>query len=381
MCCNLGILTERANLLRGKKGLALVDGFARLRRARMNTLELNYSPVNLPSPDRSRISSIIRQLGGLSAASRFTDCGEAGRGYVGYCPNGHEVYHSFGCMLRICPRCGSSASKKLSEKLVPAIQNVVRGSSAALSLKHIVLTTNISLVDYMKEIDGCWLTKPLDALHQTIKFMRGSAADMIKEKFKDTPGTGFAIGVEFGSNFMLHFHVLALLPYWDRIELSQMWKEYSLGRGFIVWIEAAGRESADVEKSVGYVTKYVTKPLGKKSAGDSKRGSDKVAQFVAKYGQEPLHAALWYVFKGLRRFQTYGAFYDLELPPEMNEVCSVCGEGLNWVTEFEAIQPDSSWFFLNSLKTNKLIDEGGLSPPKIIQIGLWPNRDDIDFFN
>lgn len=345
----------------------------------MTTLGLNYSPVNL-SVDRSLVSEYIAQLGGLAAASRFTDCGEAGRGWVGFCPNGHEVYHSFGCMLRVCPRCASSASKKLSEKLTPAIQDIVRGSSAALSLKHITLTTDICLIDYVKKFNGRLSTSALDVLHQHIQMLRGSVADMVKDKFKETPGTGFAVGIEFGSNLMLHFHVLALLPYWDQKELSQDWRKYSLNRGYVVWIEAAGREAADVEKSVGYVTKYVTKPLGKKSAADSKRGSSKVADFLAENGLEPVHAALWYVFKGLRRFQTYGCFYDLPLPPEMNEVCGVCGEGLHWVSEFEAIQPASVWSFLNSLKTNKLIDEGGLSPPKIIQIGLWPTADDVDFW-
>lgn len=344
----------------------------------MSTLNQNTSFVNTPSADRFQTAAIIEQLGGLSAASRFRDCGESGRGWVGFCPNGHEVYHAFGCMLRICPRCASAASKKLSEKLTPAIQDLVRNSSAALGLKHITLTTNISLLDYMKEINGAWMPAPLDGLRENIKWLRCSAADMFKAKFAGVDGCGWAIGIEFGANLMLHFHVLALVPYWDNHELSAMWKEYSLGRGFIVDIRAAGRDEKDIEKAVGYVSKYVTKPLGRKKKDEV--SSNRVALFVDSFGRSPIDAALWYVFKGVRRFQTYAGFYDLELPPEMSEVCSVCGEALHWVSEYDAINPDGVWQFLNLLKTNKLMDEGGVSPPKVIQIGLWPTGADVDFW-
>lgn len=351
----------------------------------MNNLSLPVSPVNEPPVlDRSLVANFIAQLGGLSAADRFNDCGEGGRGYVGVCRNdgcsaGSNVYHSFRCMLRICPTCASAASHKLAEKLVTPIVLLVRKSPARLGLKHITLTTNICLLDYVKfDKNGRIVSVALDALQIVMQRLRRRAAQMMRKFCEGVEGCGFAIGIEFGSNLMLHFHVLALCPFWPQRELSESWREYSNGCGFIVDIREAARELEDIEKAVGYVSKYVTKPLGKKKENAPRRAS-RVLAFVERHGQECIIAALWYVFRGVRRFQTYGSFYDLEMPPDDLEVCPHCGGKLTWLNEVDfCLKYRISGLHL--LKTNNFVGEEGQSPPKIIQLGFAGWASDVDFW-
>jgi len=332
--------------------------------------------------DRQRVSEYMKGLGGVMAAQRFYDCGESGRGWVGVCPNGHEVYHTFRCMLRVCPHCSAQASRKLAEKLTPAITQIVLESPARLGLKHITLTTSVSLLDFVQlDANGVINAARLDFLRSIIMMLRGAVVDMFKERFQDEKsenfceGVGFAIGIEFGANLLLHFHVLALVPYWDYRDISASWYRFSFGRGRIVHVRAAGREVSDIEKSVGYVSKYVTKPLGRKNEDDTPTAL-RVADFVALHGQEAVMAALWCLFKGVRRFQTYAKFYDLKIPPDELEVCSECGLPLTWVPELEYLEPNGFYAFLNLLKTNKLLEMGGASPPKVHQLhfGGWLNR-------
>src|SRR6185503_18307315 len=165
----------------------------------------NASPSDSPE-SRAKVAEWMRGLGGLSPAQRFVDCGCEGRGWLGRCPEGHFLFHSFRCTLRICPRCSFAASRKLADKLTPAIQEKVMAAPLNWSLKHFTFTTNISLLDYTKIVGGVILSSPLLELQKRTKELRAALARMFKDKFIDVEGVGFGVGIEFGDNLMLHFH-------------------------------------------------------------------------------------------------------------------------------------------------------------------------------
>lgn len=348
------------------------------------------------SYDRSTVCDWLDGLYLYTSSGRYKDCGEGGRGFVGVCPGGHEVYHAFSCEQRICEKCAGRRSMELHEKLTPALIELLRNTSADYGLKHIVLGTDINMLDYMRVTSDRRLEIPgrrgLWALAQTVKLMRGFAVDLMRS-YADGGSSlsgdgveaivkGWAIGCEFGLKAgTLHFHILALCKYIPQTELSSAWERFNLGHGSYCWIEAVGRNDADVAKSVGYISKYVTKPLGKKNReveeGDTRITDNmrRMALWVEKWGIESVVAAMAYIFKGMRRFQTYGAFYDLEFAGRENEVCEVCGQAYHWVREIDYVA--GSWSstaeMLNTLSANKFLCLGSDPPEKCaiqIELGL-----------
>lgn len=326
---------------------------------------------------RNWVSYWLSKMGETAMAERFFNCGEGGRGFVGVCPDGHQVYHAFGCESRLCGRCSARRARVLAEEFVPAVQRVVAAAPARLGLRHIVLGTDISMLEFMK-VRGATGGSPgsldragLDGLREVIKLYRGFVVDMLRGLWGGDKQCGWAIGVEFGmKGLMLHFHVLALSPWVGQKELSLLWKSVSLGRGGYVWIEAVGREDVAIAKSVKYVAKYVTKPLGKVNEDDGKMSSSdnskRVGWFIENHGIECVIAALAYTFKGLRRFQEYGAFYSMERSVEPPECCEVCGKKLTWLDERTFLDSPIWSGLLNSSKTNKFVvdgDESSLSIP------------------
>lgn len=318
-------------------------------------------------------------------AARYRQCGDVAKGHVGVCENGHKQFFAYGCMLRNCPRCAARRSRELSEKLTPALLRKVSESSGRYSVKHIILGTDISLLDYMKikMIGGepSIVSSKLAELSSLIKMLRGAVADMLKDHFLEEglEGCGFAIGVEFGANLILHFHVLALMPFWSQKLIGGVggkWWEYSMHRGSYCWISELGRGDDDIKKGLGYVTKYVTKPL----AGKTERRADtpnaaRVDEFMARWGVECVEAALWFVFRGVRRFQTYGSFYRLEFDPDVPFCCPECEGAMTWRP---ATQADVD--LLNSLKTNKSFSDGEKVTPLWVQKSFFGGGGGVDFW-
>lgn len=339
--------------------------------------------------DRVRVVEWLGNLGQLVPASRLRDCGEGGRGWVGYCPDGHETYHAFGCEQRICPSCSFRRAIQLEEKLTPAIMKLIEKTPASYGLKHITLGTNVNIVEYMVVRDGRRELdrSRLDALREKVMFLRGCVASLFRSYCKpltlesgelsEALCLGFGIGIEFGMRAgSLHFHILALCKYIPQADLSRSWERVNRGHGSYCFIQAVGRGDSDVSKSIGYVSKYVTKPLG----GKDRDGDTVVTENVARmalwcdlWGVESVIAAIAYVFKGVRRFQTYGSFFALEFEDEPPHVCSVCGQSYTWVRELEYIAAVGGEFldFLQTLKTNNLCDGVGVSSDCWVQKMLF----------
>lgn len=332
--------------------------------------------------DNFNRSDVVEWMSNLSMhvpASRLRDCGEGGRGWVGYCPDGHEKYVSFACEQRICPKCSHGRSLVLEEKLTPAIMNLVRNTPAIYGIKHITLGTDVNIIEYMQVRDGRRELdrNRLDMLREKVMFLRGCVASLFREYSQvgyDDKGNvvpcglldsgfevvplvlGFAIGIEFGMKAgSLHFHILCLGKYIPQAIISSDWKRHNRSHGSYCWVEAVGRGDSDISKSIGYVTKYVTKPLGGKDRdGDTQLTENmaRMALWCDLWGVESVIAAMAYVFKGVRRLQTYGAFFALEFEDEEKHCCEVCGQDFFWVRELDYIRnPDRG--FLDSLKTLK----------------------------
>lgn len=294
------------------------------------------------SLNRGLVSEWLYNLGLVVPSLRFKDCGESGLGWVGLCPNGHETYHAFSCELRICPHCASKRSIEMNNKLAPALAALVDAAPSDFGLKHIILGTNINLLDFMSLKGARRLDS--DALNSVRKLtwaLRGAVADLFREMLAAGLVLGFGIGIEFGFRAgTLHFHVLALSKYIPQRKLSHEWERHNQNHGSYVWIEAVGREGEDIARAVGYVSKYVTKPLNKREEGvldDITPNVERMSAWVAENGSESVLAALAYVFKGMRRFQTYGSFYNLDVPPDEAEICAVCGAALDWVRELDLL--------------------------------------------
>lgn len=331
---------------------------------------------------RNLVAFWLNRMGENGMAERFFNCGEGGRGFVGVCPDGHQVYHAFGCESRLCERCSARRARVMADEFVPAVQRLVAAAPAHLGLRHIVLGTDVSMLEYMRvhgAVNGSMGSldrHSLDGLREVIKLYRGFLVDMLRELWGGNKQCGWAIGVEFGmKGLMLHFHVLALSPYIAQRELSDLWKKASLGRGGYIWIEAVGRDDVAITKSVKYVAKYVTKPLGKINGDDGKMSSSanalKVVRFIENHGIECVIAALAYTFKGLRRFQEYGSLYSMERSVEPPECCQVCGKGLIWLDERTFLDSPIWSGLLNSSKTNKFVVDGDESPdPPPINVKL-----------
>lgn len=330
--------------------------------------------------NREGIADILRASGDTVAADRFLQCCEGGRGWVGVCNDCRfQVYHPSSCELRICPSCGGKRARALAMKMQHGIKALVERAPQSYSLKHVTLSTNVCLLDYIEydparrvlNVARIW------ELTELIVKLRVNVRKMFQEEFDGYGFMGGGIGVEFGpGGLMLHFHVLLLSPYYAQEDLQKDWERWSDGHspGAIVYIRKAKGE--DLEKVVGYVAKYVTKPLARrdKSPVPANRLS-RAESWVAQNGFEAIEAALHFAFKGMRRFQTFGSFFNMELPPdEEAEVCPKCGGDLTWHRELDVLRceldaEDRRVSLLKLLTANNL-SEGKI--PAMVQSSLLP---------
>jgi len=290
------------------------------------------------SIDRDRLSDLLIDQGDDTAAFRLKHCEEPGMGWVGKCENdpNHKVWQSpFYCEQRICPVCAKRRSASLAAAILKPIIALSEGAPRGYKLRHVVLTTDISL------------DEDTDQVRNHAKRLRVGIRHIFQAMFKDDKILGGFIGEEFGEEGRkLHYHVLVLSKFIPWKKLSEMWKGWTAGRGWRVHVSLID----DVYKAVAEVSKYCTKPV--KVNGESQDIEETLAR---------VHA----VIKGRRRVQGFGSFYNMPRPDddEYDISCPDCGGKVVWHSELSyllaeenAEHPVADLFLRES---NKL----GRSPP------------------
>lgn len=299
--------------------------------------------------DRNLLAFYLSRDGDLKSSGRFIDCGAPGLGFVGVCvhdPTHAEVYHPFSCMLRICPTCAARRSAQLAEALEKPIAALVRASPRRYTLKHLILTTSLSLFG------------ETDHVRLAMRDYRIGVRVILQNLFPGDKLVGGLIGAEFGERGRkLHFHVLLLSPYVNQDELQEAWFKLTDGRGRWTFV----RKIDAVSEGISEVCKYITKPA---AASDD----EKIEEIMSK---------LHFVMKGIRRFQPFGSMFKMPRNvEECDTVCPDCGSVLMW-------QPELEWSknnlerFSNGWNDSLYLKEANKSPPaNYKQLGLHASFDD-----
>lgn len=214
------------------------------------------------------------------------------------CPTDPAHYHRpvrNTCHLRVCPECARRDAGRLLARYLPAMKKVVAQKNRAYRLKHIVLTTALSL-------DHPDLPEKLRYAYSCV----GRLFDLYFGKSWVRRGMGYIVAAEFGElGMMLHFHLLFYGPFMVKQRLSDLWKQLT---GYhIVHVKALLAEQGDMASSAAEVLKYATKLTHLRP------------QYI------PL---LLSVLKGTRRIRSRGVFYNMAKADERERVCPDCGATL-----------------------------------------------------
>lgn len=256
-----------------------------------------------PALDRARVAAGLRARGDAGAAQRFEDCGRVLPSWVGQCVADERhtaIFIRYSCMLRVCPYCAGRRAAQLAHDLTPAVVRLAGGAPRGYRLRHVVLTTSISLAD---------------AMPHDVMTIRSLAWSVLRDHWRDDRLLGALAGVEFGERGRrLHVHMLVLSRWIDHLWLADAWRSITGGAGRVVHVSAV----RDVAKSVREVAKYVTK----------------VAKFEREWDDlEDVLVCTHFAIKGVRRFQGYGSFYNLPREEDgySDNVCPDCGAPVHFL--------------------------------------------------
>lgn len=300
--------------------------------------------------DRAEVARLLDEAGDHNAAFRFEHCGEAGLGWVGVCtddPNHDTRYHPFSCMQRICPTCASKRSAQLAREITEPIRQLAARAPHYYTLKHIVLTSNVSLDD------------DPELVRQLAQRWRRDIRRMFQKRWPGDSWLGGLIGFEFGeAGRKLHYHCLVLSKFYPQKDLSDDWRKITAGRGYIVHVTKV--DDTELSSAVNEVCKYATKPL--KFAGED----ESIEQTLVK---------VHFVIKGVRRAQPFGSFYKLERVKDESEcTCPECGSDLHWISELEWMisehHAEDVQARLNLIQANNLHDRAPPTTANNLQLPL-----------
>lgn len=207
------------------------------------------------------------------------------------------------CKQRICPDCAHMHTARFLSRYVPVLLDLEYSSTNGHSLKHIVLTTPISLDD-----PDC-KTKLQDLLKQIPLIFDTLGGKGWRED------SGLLVAFEFGEDGRkLHFHCIWFGKYIPQYFLAETWKLINGGIADVVWIEKIdtdGEGGRTLESAVAEVAKYATK-LAHKNPDGTWRWMP-AADVVTLFG----------ILKGVRRVRSYGLLYNIP-EPEKPHICPVC---------------------------------------------------------
>src|ERR1035437_766443 len=268
-------------------------------------------------------------------AESLLNCHRMFRGRI--CRNGHKWARATkSCGLRICPHCCRQRATEGAQKVEPFLR-----SRPDNSLRFMVLTDgNCADLDEGRP----FIVAALERLRHTVAWKEKVKGCVVTFEATSNPhcvcglrkrqheGHDRATNCEFRKAekqtdpWHPHLNVLFEGDYFPHAQLCQMWEKATDGRAKGVHVSAVKNGFIDLEaggtsKAARELVKYITK------------ASDLVGDPVA------LEQFLDAVYNR-RLFRTYGTFYGLESPEELEkraEVCPDCGTD-EWV-ETDFLQP------------------------------------------
>jgi len=256
------------------------------------------------------------------------------------------------CKLRICPDCAHMHTARFLSRYVPVLTDLDYASTNGYSLKHVVLTTPISLYE--------------ENLQDKIKALLRSVPRVFDLAAGDAwrSDSGLLVAFEFGEEGRkLHFHCIWFGKYIPKYCLSTAWRIVTSGLASIVHIEQIdnfGEDGRTLESAVAEVAKYATKLAHKNEDGTWRwmPAADVVRLFE--------------VLKGIRRVRSYGLLYNIP-EPERPHICPVCHAAMLKLSPLEwDIWRDTGWLpkeFAEAIKPpllNLIIGNNfsGVPPPE-----------------
>lgn len=227
------------------------------------------------------------------------------------------------CRLRICPDCAHQHTARFLSRYVPVLTDLDYSATDGHSLKHIVLTTPISLHEEN-------IQEKIKALLQAVP----RVFDMLHiDDWRKH--SGLLVAFEFGeTGRKLHFHCIWFGKYIPQPCLSTAWRVVTGGLAQVVHIEQIdnhGDEGRTLESAVSEVAKYATKLAHKNADG------------TWRYMPAADVVRLFEVLKGVRRVRSYGLLYKIP-EPERPHVCPVCHAAMLKLSPLEwDIWLDTGW--------------------------------------
>jgi len=216
-------------------------------------------------------------------ANRFDACGSE---YIRVkCRDCNQYYIGRKrCEVRICESCSRKYAIKTVEKQTAVFEAIPKRNKYRPMLLTLTLKSN-----------PVYRPTAVD-----IKRLYKHTRKLINFFWPKRHNTGGFTTLEVGENFNLHIHALIYGQYVPQWAISEYWHKLT-GDSMIVHI----REAKKPHAAIGYILKYITKPL--------------------KRADPEEIAYLCYVLAGTRRIRTYGIFYNFKVPGKQPTVCIVCG--------------------------------------------------------
>lgn len=213
------------------------------------------------------------------------------------------------CKLRICPDCERAHSAELVAKYTPILKDLSeKDDRPGWSLKKIMVSTPWSLESDIAVEDFARGWKAFENFQQMLlqwHLQREMTPDEIRRGRLDYSkhGYGSLVSAEYGEDgHRLHFHMTAYLPWIDKKQSSELWKQATGGDAEITWVQ--GMKYHDIDDQLREQVKYITK--------------------FTKLSPE-LAVKLLAVVDGQHRIRTYGLVRGAEKPEPDVHVCNICG--------------------------------------------------------
>ena len=331
---------------------------------------------------RNHVATALLEAGLAKEANKFKDCSEKP---VQWIPSDSKILHPDAttvwlctgnpdehnaavfmptCDCRICPDCARRQAARLAQRYIPVILDLAKNQGRS-RLRHIVLTTPVSLVDD----DETTLRRKISRYDRAVSKMW---ANLEKKGFADQYLTdGILASWEFGTEGLkLHYHIIHYGHYIPQHLISETWSELTGHECKVVFVRAIGQTGAteeQVKHDVIETLKYSTKFWKVDDKGE------------IEYIKPELMPKLLLVLKGKRRVRSTGVFYNIPEPEPDAFCCPDCGaemlrvglENWHYWTEYHAIVDMDALRYKLANKSPPSKGEGIKSKAENVQLKLF----------